>query len=121
MLKSKKAKTLIPKTAEECKVSEELATDVVNFYYTKLRKKMESLEEPRIGIPILGTFIISKPKLVRSISKLTRILSDDSPESFKKIKKYKLTEGMRDMQQNLLDKIEKDEQERERLKRDLEE
>jgi hypothetical protein len=121
MLKSKRAKQLLPKTAEECKVSDELATDVVNFYYTKLRKQIESLKSARIGVPVLGTFIVSKPKLKKSIDKLTRILSDDSPESFKKIKKYKLTEGMRDMQQSLLNKIEKDEQERKQLKRDLEE
>ena len=121
MLKSKRAKQLLPKTAEECKVSDELATDVVNFYYTKLRKQIESLKSARIGVPVLGTFIVSKPKLKKSIDKLTRILSDDSPESFKKIKKYKLTEGMSDMQQSLLNKIEKDEQERKQLKRDLEE
>jgi len=121
MLKSKKAKELLPKTAEQCKVSEELATDVVSFYYTKLRKQLESLEESRIGVPVLGTFVVSKTKLKRSVDKLTGILSDDSPESFKKIKKYKLTEGMRDMQQSLLDKIESDEQKREQLKRDLEE
>ena len=121
MLKSKRAKELLPKTAKECEVSEELATDVVSFYYTKLRKQMESLDEPRIGVPILGTFVVSKPKLKRSVDKLTRILSDDSPESFKKIKKYKLTEGMRDMQQSLLSKIEDDEQERRQIKRDLEE
>lgn len=116
MLKSKRAKSLIPKSAKDCDVSEELTTDVVNFYYTRLRKEMESLKSDRIGVPILGTFVISKPKLKRSLKKLTTILTDGTPESFQKIKKYKLTEGMRDIQQDLMDKIIKDEQEREYLK-----
>lgn len=116
MLKSKRAKSLIPKSAKDCDVSEELTTDVVNFYYTRLRKEMESLKSDRIGVPILGTFIVSKPKLKKSLEKLTTILTDGTPESFQKIKKYKLTEGMRDIQQDLMDKIIKDEQEREYLK-----
>tara|TARA_R110000772_G_scaffold265784_1_gene387510 strand:+ start:3471 stop:3866 length:396 start_codon:yes stop_codon:yes gene_type:complete len=119
MLKSKKAKSLLPKTAKECKVSEELATDVVDFYYTKLRKKIESLQDFRIGVPILGTFTVSKHKIKRSVDKLTKILTDGSPESFERIKKYKLTEEMRDMQQLLLNKIEKDEQEKDCRKKDM--
>ena len=50
MLKSKRAKSLIPKSAKDCGVSEELTTDVVNFYYTRLRKEMESLNSHRIGV-----------------------------------------------------------------------
>lgn len=119
MLKSKKAKSLLPKTAKECKVSEEFATDVVDFYYTRLRKKIESLQEFRIGVPILGTFTVSKNKIKKSVDKLTKILTDGSPESFERIKKYKLTEEMRDMQQLLLNKIEKDEQEKKCRKKDM--
>ena len=98
MLKSKKAKSLIPKTAEECKVSEELTTDVVNFYYTKLRKKMEALEDPYIGVPSLGIFKVSKRKLKHSINKLTEIIKSDSQESFKMIKRFKISEALRDKQ-----------------------
>ena len=105
MPKSKKAKELIPKTAKECNVSDELATDVVNFYYTKLRKKMESLEEHRIGVPILGTFSISKVKLKKSIGHLTNILKDDTQVNFSKIRKYKISKSQLDMQQALLSSI----------------
>ena len=52
--------------------------------------------------------MVSKPKLKRSLEKLTTILTDGTPESFEKIKKYKITEGMRDSQQGLMDKITKD-------------
>jgi hypothetical protein len=120
MPKSKRAKELIPKTAKECEVTEELATDVVNFYYTKLRKKMEALEDYRIGVPVLGTFTISKAKLKRSIDKLTHILTDKSQVNFDRIKKYTLTQSKLDIQKALLVKIEDDEKERERRKKDME-
>jgi len=121
MLKSKKAKDLIPKTAEELEMSEELVTDVVNFYYTELRKKIENLEDIRIGVPNIGTFTARKKSLEKSVATLTRILTDGTEESFKKIRKYKLTEDVRDLQLALFKKIEKDEQERKQAKLDLEE
>ena len=121
MLKSKKAKSLVPKTAKDCNVSEELAMDVVNFYYTKLRKKMEALEDPYIGVPSLGIFKISKRKLQHSINKLTAIIKSDTQESFKMIKRFKISESLRDKQIVLLDKIEADEKERRKRKQDLEE
>jgi len=121
MLKGKRAKKLIPKTAKQCSVSEELATDVVNFYYTKLRKKMEALQDHRIGVPVLGTFSISKPKLKNSIKKLTYLLIEGNTQvNFDKIRKYKLSKSQLELQQSLLEIIEKDEHERNQRKKDLE-
>ena len=125
MSKTKRAKELISKTAKKCKVSEELTGDVVNFYYTELRKKMEKLEDVTIGIPSLGTFSISKPKLKKSIKKITEMLISDKPESFKLLKRFNLSTEIRDKQQVLLNKLEKKENERTELKarykRDMEE
>ena len=117
MSKQRKAKTLIPKTAKDCKVSEELVGDVVNFYYTELRKKMEALEDVSIGVPSLGTFSISKPKIVKSIAKITEMLSSDRPESFKLLKRYNLSTEIRDKQQSLLDKLELEKNERDQRKK----
>ena len=47
MSKANKAKKLIPKTAKDCKISEEMTEDIINFYYSELRKKMESLDKIR--------------------------------------------------------------------------
>ena len=63
MSKANKAKKLIPKTAKDCKISEEMTEDIINFYYSELRKKMESLDHSSIGIPVLGTFKVSKPNV----------------------------------------------------------
>jgi hypothetical protein len=119
MLKSKRAKDLIPKTAEELDKDVELVSDVIGFYYRELRQKMESLEHYRISVPILGTFTLSKKKLERSIKKIEEILADNTPENFARLKKYKITEELRDKQKALLDKIKKDDDEFEQRKKDL--
>jgi len=55
----KKAKLLIPNLSKKINTSEEKINDVVNFYYSELRKKIESLEVDRIRIPRLGVFYVS--------------------------------------------------------------
>jgi len=119
MSKTKRAKELIPKTAKDCNVSEELVGDVVNFYYTELRKKMEALEDVSISVPALGTFIVSKPKLRKSIDKITEMLSSDKPESFKLLKRYNLSTEIRDKQQLLFDKLETEKNERDQRKKNI--
>jgi len=119
MSKTKRSKELIPKTAKDCNVSEELVGDVVDFYYTELRKKMEGLEDVSIGVPVLGTFIVSKPKLKKSIEKISEMLSSDKPESFKLLKRYNLSTEIRDKQQRLLDKLEKENNERDSRKKNM--
>jgi nucleoid DNA-binding protein len=105
MSKPIRAKSLIEKTASECKMETELVGDVVDFFYGTLRKKLESLEEPRVSIPVLGTFIARRKTIQDSVNHLTKILTEKKPENFKKIKKYNLDSTLRDKQQVLLDKI----------------
>jgi len=120
MSKSKKSKTLIPKTAEQCNVSEELAEDVIDFYYSELRKEMESLNTHRIRVPVLGTFIVSRPKLIKSINRLTEILSGDKPEDFDKIEEFKLKDKTKEKQEELLTRINKHRNEQQERKRTME-
>lgn len=121
MSKPTKAKSLIPKTAEKCKMETEVVGDVVDFFYGTLRKKLESLEEPLISIPILGTFKTRKKRLEDSIMHLTRILTEKKPENFKKIKKYNLDSALRDKQQALLDKMKSNDEFKKQRKADLQE
>ena len=119
MPKPKRAKELIPKTAMQCKVEGELVGDVVNHYYTNLRKKLESLEDPIVGVPVLGTFKARRSKLDKSVKFLTDLLSGKRPESFDKIEKYNLDIKLRDKQQSLIDKIDEIENEKLQRKNDL--
>lgn len=120
MSRTKSSKELIPKTAKDCDVSEELAKDVIDFYYSSLRKEMENLHVHRIRVPVLGTFMVSRPKLIRSIERLTRILNEGKPEDFDKIQQYNLTGELKSKQQILLNKINSDYDEREKRRNSLE-
>lgn len=97
-MKPTKAKTLIKKTAEELGVSEILVQDVVDFYYSTVRKKIESLEYPTIYLHHIGTLRLSRRKLQRSIDHLKKLLESNNQEDFKKVIKYNLTTEMLDQQ-----------------------
>lgn len=120
MINSTKANKLVPKTAAKLNKSEDLVQDVVNFYYTAVRKCLESLEEPYIRIPSLGTFNVSKRKLGQSIEKLESMLEAKDKETFEKIKKYNITKEMCEKQKRLYNKITELTNERDQRKKDLE-
>jgi len=93
-LKPTKSKELIKKTAEQLNLPSEMVEDVVNFYYSIVIKKIESLKEPTIFLHGLGTLRISRKKLELSIKKLENLLDSNSQEDFKKVVKYNYSKGM---------------------------
>jgi hypothetical protein len=112
-----KAKSLIPKTAKELDLPESLVKDVVDHYYSALRKNMSSLEHSRIRVPELGVFYVSKKKLEISIIKLKAILLNEQDPSFKKLTRIKSFETSLEKQLKLLDKINETENEQQVIKR----
>ena len=78
----KKAKTVIPETAKELHVSEDLVGDIIDHFYKKIRSKMSELEDGVIMIENLGTFKVNKKKLLKSKLKyekrLTRLPETDT-------------------------------------------
>jgi len=115
----KKAKLLIPNLSKKINTSEEKINDVVNFYYSELRKKIESLEVDRIRIPRLGVFYVSQNKLKNSIEALQYLTSSDKEKDFKKIAKYNLNKDLLDKQIKLL-KIIKNKTDEQIAKKNLE-
>ena len=85
-----KAKTLIPKAAEKSEISEALMNDVVDFYYTLVRKKIESLE-PVFYIHSLGTIRLSRNKLRKNIEQIESKLSSNKQEVFRKVIRFNLS------------------------------
>lgn len=55
--------------AEECEVHENLVIDFVRFFYSEVRNNLENLKDTRILLPNLGTFIIRKNRLEKSINR----------------------------------------------------
>jgi len=115
-----KAKDLIPKTSIDCNKDPELVNDVVDFFYLKLRKKIEDLKDPIITIPILGKFRISKYKIEKSIDTLSFIIVDEpKTDDFKEMKKYQMYKERLTEQVSILSKIKDLENDRIKRKKDL--
>jgi nucleoid DNA-binding protein len=89
-----KANKLIPETAKELGISEELVKDVVDFYYETLKKKVESLEHPTLLVHNFGIFKISRKKLKFKLEFLKKLLASKEPNDFKKLVKYNYNKEM---------------------------
>ena len=63
MLRPRKAKTLIPDVAKLLNTSSDLIEDVINYYWTEVRKNLSSLKHQRIHITNLGDFVIKHWKI----------------------------------------------------------
>ena len=59
----KKAKQLIPEVASSLGLPEDCVTEIVNFYWSEVRRALSSLSEPRIHITNLGDFVIKDWKI----------------------------------------------------------
>jgi len=68
--------------AEEVGVHYQLVDDFVTFYYSKLRKKLSTLEFPRIYVDGLGTFILRKNKLETSIKRQKSMLGNIAKRTY---------------------------------------
>lgn len=91
-MKPTKGRTLIKKTADDLGVSESLTQDVVDFYYSTVRKKIEAMKHTTIFLHGLGTLRLSRVKLKRDITGLKKLLSSNEQEDFKKVIKFKFTQ-----------------------------
>lgn len=92
-----KAKTLIKETAKDAGVSEILVQDIVDFYYSTVRKKIESLQYPTLFLHSLGTLRLSRRKLQYRITSLRKDLTSNDQESFRKVVKFNLTQEELDL------------------------
>jgi nucleoid DNA-binding protein len=68
-IKPKTYKIFYSDVAEECEVHENLVEEFVRFFYNEVRKHLEELDNTRILLPNLGTFIIRKNRIERSIKR----------------------------------------------------
>ncbi|NIP30426.1 MAG: hypothetical protein GTN59_07650 [Candidatus Dadabacteria bacterium] len=103
-----KSNSLISETAKNLNLPEELVIDVVNYYYSELRNKMENLEYNRIYVPKIGTFYISEKKIKESIETLIHIIETKKPETFKEIGILNDKNNMLFLQQEVYNRLIKD-------------
>lgn len=84
-MRPKKAKEFIPEVAKETNHSEQLVTDVINFYWSEVRKSMSTLAHNRIHITNLGDFVVKHWKV------------DDKIEGLEKFEEKNKQKGMQQM------------------------
>lgn len=99
-----RANKLIPETAKELGLSEELVKDVVDFYYETLKKRIESLEHPTILVHNFGIFKISRKKLKFKLEFLRNLLKSKEADDFKKLVKYNYNKELEIKLQEALEK-----------------
>ena len=114
-----RAKKLIPKTAKKLDLPEELVSDVIDFYYTHLRKEIEELRVTRIKVPVLGTFYFSKKKLEESIDTLTHLTTSKEPKDFKAMMIHNNRLERIEAQKKMVELIDKEKKEYDERKKNL--
>ena len=72
MLRPKKAKEFIPSVAAEINISEDIVTDVINYYWREVRKNLSSLTCSRIHVTNLGDFVTKYWKVDEKLQMLEK-------------------------------------------------
>jgi hypothetical protein len=68
--------------AEEVGVHENVVEDFITFYYGRLRKNLSELNYPRVFVDGLGTFVLRKQKLDKTIKRNKDILGNLGKQTY---------------------------------------
>lgn len=89
MLNPKKANDLYKELADKLGMSESDVSDIVSFYWSALRKKMETMDDAYIHIENFGTFYVRLKNLQQEIEKNQIYLRGINPKNYDKYPFYK--------------------------------
>lgn len=78
----KKSSSLYKEVAEGLDQTETLIQDIVEFYYSELRKTLSDLTYPRINVEGLGHFVAKSGLVRKSIPKYTNILKNHDTSTY---------------------------------------
>jgi len=68
--------------AEEVGVHQNVVEDFIRFYYGRLRKNLSGLTYPRVFVDGLGTFVLRKQKLDKTIKRNKDILGNLGKQTY---------------------------------------
>jgi hypothetical protein len=110
----KKSSSLYKEVSEALNQDESLVEDIVEFYYSELRKTLSNLTHPRINVEGLGHFVAKTGLVRKSIPKYTNILKNHDTSTYgayfnKKMIETKLELLIQLEHKILLQEIKKDE------------
>jgi len=115
-LKPKKAKEFIPEVALNLSISEDLARDVVNYYWREVRKNLSSLSHSRIHVTNLGDFVTKHWKIDEKIDMLEKWEENNKLKGMQEMTaRFKTAETLFDLK-NLKKTVEEENQRKEFIK-----
>ncbi len=82
-MKPKKHKEFKKGIAQEIGVHQNVVDDFIKFYYDKVRDGLSTLGYPRVYVDCLGTFVVRKGRLDKSIKRNKDILGNISKQTYK--------------------------------------
>jgi len=102
----KQHKKFRKKIAEKVEVHESVVDDFVDFYYSKVRQALSSLESNRVFVDGLGTFALRKVRVEKAIKKNKSYLGNLEKNTYKGYDKAIITQDKIKALENALSKIE---------------
>ena len=103
----KKHKEFKKGIAEEVGVHQQVVDDFISFYYSKIRKKLSTLDYPRINVEGIGTFYLRKGRLETAIKKNKSMLGNIAKRTYNGYAKSENIIENIDQMTNALNKLEK--------------
>ena len=87
-MKPKKPNKIYAEVAEELNIPETKVNDIVSFYWSQVRRTMESLDDPYIDIDNLGMLYVKPKSLEMEIIKNETYVKQINPNNLKKFEFY---------------------------------
>ncbi len=84
----KKSKVILKDLYSELDLEESLVNDVIDFYWTNVRKSITSVSYCRINIENIGVFQVRKKTLLSAIQKYEALISKFNKPNFSNYPRY---------------------------------
>jgi nucleoid DNA-binding protein len=104
-LNPKKINDLYAEVANELGISDSDLEDIISFYWSRVRKELEKLQEPNIYVDGFGTFYIKPKSLKSEMLKYESFLKSINSKEFTRYPYYKIAKEKLDRLQIISDKV----------------
>ena len=112
----KKAKEFIPEIAQELSIQEEIVKDVINTYWSEIRKTLSGVQHSRVHVTNLGDFVTKHWKIDEKIETLEKWEELNKLKGMQQITaRFKVAENLYDLR-NLKKMVEEEQQRKEFIK-----
>lgn len=109
-MRPRKAKEFIPEVVEETKISEDVVSTVLSYYWQEVRKSMSALKHSRIHLTNLGDFVIKHWKVDDKIQMLEQFEEKNKQKGLQQMTaRFKTAETLYDLR-NLKKIVEEEKQ-----------